>query len=127
MAKFWKDLPSFMPHEFDSPDEPNSALKGMDEGFMRRLQMLRNLYRKPMYITSGFRTQAYNKQIGGAARSLHLEGKAADIHVFGAEAFELLGLAIAVGFKGVGVQQKGPHLTRFIHLDLRDNPAVWSY
>lgn len=127
MPKFWKELTHFKPHEFDSPDVPGSAQKGMDEEFMRRMQMLRNLYRKPMRITSGYRTESYNTKIGGAASSMHLQGKAADILVAGAEAYELIGLALTVGFKGVGVSQKGPWGSRFIHLDLRDKPTVWSY
>ncbi|MBA43607.1 MAG: peptidase M15 [Magnetococcales bacterium] len=127
MPKYWKELTHFKPHEFDSPDVPGSAEKGMSEEFMRRLQMLRNLYRKPMLITSGLRTPEYNKKIGGAPASMHVQGKAADILVSGADAYELLGLALTVGFKGVGISQKGPHNSRFIHLDLRDQPTVWSY
>jgi len=127
MNKFWNDLTHFTPAEFDSPDQPGSGEKGMDETFMRRLQMLRNLYRKPLVISSGYRTARYNEQIGGADKSLHLKGKAADVLVAGQEAYELLGLALAVGFKGVGVNQKGPWGQRFIHLDLRDTPTVWSY
>ena len=127
MSKFWKDLPNFESHEFDSPDKPGSGKAGMDETFMRRLQMLRNLYRKPLHVTSGFRTAAYNQQIGGAASSMHLAGKAADIAISGTAAFELVGLALAVGFKGGGVQQKGSHASRFIRLDLRDVPMIWSY
>jgi hypothetical protein len=30
-----------------------------------------------------------------------------------------------MGFKGIGVQQKGAG--RFIHLDDREDPAIWSY
>lgn len=124
---FWHDIPHFQPHEFDSPDAAGSGKTGMDEAFVRRLQMLRNLYRKPLIISSGFRTAAYNKHIGGAENSLHLKGKAADIMAAGADAYELLGLAYTVGFKGIGVGQKGAWGQRFLHLDLRDEPTIWSY
>jgi len=124
---FWADITHFQPHEFDSPDVAGSGKTGMNENFMRRLQMLRNLYRKPLTISSGFRTAAYNKRIGGAENSLHLEGKAADIVVAGADAYELLGLAYTVGFKGLGLHQKGAWRQRFLHLDLRDEPTIWSY
>jgi hypothetical protein len=36
-----------------------------------------------------------------------------------------LRLALELGFTGIGVQQKGTG--RFIHLDLRAVPAIWSY
>ena len=127
MSKFWKDLTNFHPAEFDSPDKKGSGKTGMNEEFMRRLQMLRNLYRKPMQITSGYRTAAYNERIKGAAQSMHLQGKAADILVSGADAYELIGLALTVCFKGVGIHQRGNHGQRFVHLDLRETPAVWSY
>jgi hypothetical protein len=43
------------------------------------LQRLRDLYRKPMSVTSGYRCPVHNKAIGGAKRSAHLTGEAADI------------------------------------------------
>src|SRR6185295_4090186 len=35
----------------------------------------------PIHITSGYRTESYNRQIGGALRSQHVQGRAADIHI----------------------------------------------
>lgn len=121
IPNWWQDITSFEPHEFGAEGHK------MDEAFMRRLQSLRNLYRKPMIITSGYRSVEHNKAIGGAPTSMHLQGKAADILVAGKDAYELIGLAYAVGFKGVGVSQRGAHGSRFIHLDTRDEPTVWSY
>lgn len=123
--KFWQDIKNFKPSEFDSPDNIGSGKKNMSEQFIRKFDMLRNLYRKPIIITSGYRTASYNQQIGGAERSMHLQGKAADILVQGGDAYELLGLAYVVGLKGVGISQKGGN--RFIHLDDREQPTIWSY
>ncbi len=36
-------------------------------------------------VTSGFRCQALNRSVGGADKSQHLRGEAADIHVTGTE------------------------------------------
>lgn len=118
---FWKELPSFKPHEFGPHGHK------MNETFMRRLQMLRNLYRKPMIITSGYRDVEHNRAVGGAPNSLHTKGLAADILVAGKDAYELLGLAYAVGFTGIGISQKGDWDKRFIHLDLREEPTIWTY
>ncbi len=123
--KWWQGVKNFKPSEFDSPDVAGSGKKNMSEQFVRKLDMLRNLYRKPIIITSGYRTISYNQQIGGAKSSMHLKGKAVDIAVSRADAYELLGLAYVVGLKGVGVSQSGG--SRFIHLDDREQPTIWSY
>jgi uncharacterized protein YcbK (DUF882 family) len=34
---------------------------------------------KPLYISSGYRTADYNRAIGGARRSQHVEGRAVDL------------------------------------------------
>jgi len=43
------------------------------------LQPIRDLYEKPVFISSGYRCPALNVAVGGAKTSQHLEGKAADI------------------------------------------------
>jgi len=125
-SKFWNDLPNFKPHEFGPQGDK------MNEQFMRKLQMLRNLYRKPMVITSGYRDaehhKAIYKKIGKEPPmgSMHLQGRAADIAVSGKDAYKLIALAMVVGFKGIGVSQKKGN-KRFIHLDDREEETIWSY
>lgn len=48
---------------------------------IRILQPVRDIYGKPMTITSGYRCPALNKAVGGVATSQHLLGEAADIVV----------------------------------------------
>ena len=43
------------------------------------LEPLRQAYRRPIIINSGYRCRALNRAVGGAARSYHLSGRAADI------------------------------------------------
>lgn len=45
------------------------------------LQPLRERLQKPIIVTSGYRSLALNKAIGGVKNSQHLKGQAADIHV----------------------------------------------
>ena len=45
------------------------------------LQELREFFVKSVKITSGNRCPAYNEKIGGAAKSYHPRGRAADIQV----------------------------------------------
>ena len=43
------------------------------------LNSLRKELGAPIYVNSAFRTSAVNKQVNGAKRSLHMQGRAADI------------------------------------------------
>ena len=43
------------------------------------LQPARDLYGKAIYVTSGYRSLAINKAVGGVTNSQHLLGEAADI------------------------------------------------
>lgn len=44
------------------------------------LNGLRQEWGSPVKVTSGFRNEALNRLVGGAARSLHLKGLAADLY-----------------------------------------------
>lgn len=101
----------------------------MDAAFMEKLQALRDVLRRPLVITSGYRCAAYNRAVhGGTAHPL---GKAADISTSRGGAFNLTKEAMALGFTGIGWQQHGDN--RFVHIDtltVRETdirPAVWSY
>ena len=43
------------------------------------LQPARDLYGKPIHVTSGYRSPAVNKAVGGVRNSQHILGEAADI------------------------------------------------
>ena len=118
--------PNFTPEEFACKV---TGRVRVHIGFMNRLQSLRNRFGAPMIITSGFRAPSRG------AGSAHAEGRAADVHVYGSEAYQLIGLAMRHGFTGIGVGQKlgTPVTRRFIHLDdvenspIRPRPLIWSY
>lgn len=48
-----------------------------------QLQALRDEVKKPITITSGYRSKEHNLKIGGALDSYHVRGMAADIQVSG--------------------------------------------
>lgn len=43
------------------------------------LEPLRMLYKKPVYVSSGFRSEALNEAVNGSKTSQHMKGEAADI------------------------------------------------
>lgn len=114
----------------DELSSPDTAACAMDADFMRRLEGLRIAYGRAVPVTSGFRTAAYNKRVGGSDASAHLSGHAVDVAVAGEGAFTLVKLAFAHGFTGIGLKQSGPWETRFVHLDdlaQGMRPRIWTY
>ena len=81
----------------------------------------------PFIVSSAYRCEDHNKDVGGYPGSYHLKGRAVDILVYGDNAHKLLSLARRYGFMGIGVSQKGDFTKRFLHLDNRPNGSVWSY
>lgn len=114
---------NFDPKEFESPDIEGSGYN-MKSGFMEKLQHARNIADIPFVITSGYRSDAHNKDVGGVANSSHLKGVAADISVKnGFERLTILSSLLQVGFRRIGIGEA------FIHVDLdSDKPAsIWTY
>lgn len=103
----------------------------MREDFMDALHRLRMHYGKPMVITSGYRSPRHPIEASKQKPGAHTMGIACDIAVSGENAMALLHLALAHGFTGIGVNQRGS--SRFIHLDMGTvadglpRPAIWSY
>lgn len=100
----------------------------MQQDFVDKLNMLRGSFNKPLRVTSGYRCPDHPVEAKKATSGAHSSGMAVDFAVHGADAHALLKLALDMGFKGIGVQQKGGG--RFIHLDDWDTPqrpTVWSY
>ena len=118
----WDDFPNFGRSEVACQ---HCGRAEMDEDFMWRLQDLREAYGKPMKITSGYRCPQHPVEAAKAQPGMHSTGLAADIGISGSEAVTLLRLALDAGFRGVGVQQRGNG--RFLHVDLRETPTIWSY
>lgn len=104
----------------------------MQPDFMKKLDLLRAHYGKPLHVTSGFRCESYNCKVSTTGpNGPHTTGRAVDISITGPEAFRLVQLALGShSFSGIGIQQTGPHEGRFIHLDdLKGSqrPWLWSY
>jgi zinc D-Ala-D-Ala carboxypeptidase len=97
--------------------------------FKDECDALREVYGKPLTMTSGARCPSYNQKVSTTGpQGPHTTGRAADFAVSHGEAHKLLGIIMAMGFTGVGIQQKGGG--RFIHVDnltTPPRPNVWSY
>ena len=102
------------------------------QDFMERVQRVRDRVGFAMPVTSGARCPAYNALVSHTAEhGPHTTGRAIDLNLRGGQALEVIAAALAEGFTGIGVSQKGAG--RFLHLDdLPDGPGcprpfIWSY
>jgi uncharacterized protein YcbK (DUF882 family) len=109
---------NFKLSEFACRDGSPEILLDMD--LVQRLQKLRDQIGKAIHINSGYRNPNYNKKIGGAPRSYHMRGMAADIRVDGMSTTELARQAKIAGFDGVGIYRD------FVHVDVRGYDANWA-
>jgi len=110
--------------EFDSPDLVGSG-EAMDKEFLSRLDQARSLCDIPFIITSGYRSEAHNRKVGGVSDSSHKKGLAADIACTNSSARHIIVTALLkVGLNRIGIADT------FIHVD-RDSskPAnvIWTY
>ena len=116
----------FTLEEFSSPDEVGSG-EMMEEEFLERLDLARDIAGFPFIINSGFRSIAHNKKVGGVKNSSHLLGWAADLHCgSGKRRFLMIEALLDAGFTRLGISGKG----NFIHVDCdpeKPQMTIWTY
>lgn len=98
------------------------------DGFRHFLNLVREDVGEPLYLSSGCRCEAYDKDIGG--KGVHPTGEAGDIKCSGKLAYKVQKSCFKYGATGIGVSQKGDHGKRFIHADRTVGPLrpwAWSY
>jgi len=110
--------------EFDSPDIQGSG-QLMDPKLLDMIDEAREIYGKPIRVTSGYRTEAHNRKVGGVDSSSHLKGLAIDVAcVRSDDRFKMLNALLEVGFNRIGVAGT------FIHVDIdkdKSQNVIWTY
>jgi zinc D-Ala-D-Ala carboxypeptidase len=124
MTLDWSQYPNFSEAEMACK---HTGKTGIDPRTMALLQKLRRAYGKPMTITSGYRDPTHPIEARKASPGAHATGQAVDVGVGpGEDVFELVRLAMASGFNGIGISQRAGQ-PRFVHLDTLPRKAIWSY
>ena len=118
--------PAFKVREFRCRDGCDAIM--IDQTLAVLLQAIREHFNKPITITSGYRTAAHNKSVGGAKSSQHLLGKAADIQVADTtvEAVAAYAESLMPDWGGVGrYPVKAGRTKGWVHVDTRPNKSRW--
>ena len=85
----------------------------VNEDALDKLQALRDRLRKPLILTSAYRSPEHNRAVGGARNSKHMEGIAFDVRMDNHDPHEFEAAARAVGFTGFGYYPR----SGFMHID----------
>ena len=119
--------PAFKVREFRCRDGSDTIM--VDQALPVLLQAIREHFNKPITITSGYRTAAHNKSVGGAKSSQHLLGRAADIQVADTPVEEVAAYAESLmpTWGGVGrYPVKAGRAKGWVHVDTRPAKSRWT-
>ena len=118
---------NFSLNEFNKHNFPltETVLRNIQE-LARNLQVLRDEVKKPIKITSGYRSPEHNAKVGGVKSSRHITGEAADFKIEGYTPKQVA--AIIEKLIAAGKMQEGGLGTysTWVHYDHRNIKARWS-
>lgn len=111
----WSELRWFKKNEFQCPC---CGTTKMYKPFLNLLDKARQYANVPFRITSGYRCVNHNSHCGGIDTSLHLAGRACDIHVVDSS-WRASAVGALLGFSGVtiGIYSAKTH----IHVHYQQN------
>ena len=114
---------NFYSHEFQCKCGKCSTIK-IDDNLVEILQDIRDHCDSPVHINSAYRCSAHNAAVGGASKSRHTTGEAADIVVEGQTPRDVAKYAETRGVKGIGLYETSAD-GYFVHVDTRTSKAFW--
>lgn len=115
--------PHFSSEELRCPDCGRCRVSGR---LVNALEELRALGPEAITVLSGYRCPEHNSAVGGAGKSQHVLGAAADIRIGSLTLQQQYDRAVRVPeFRQGGI---GVYDTNFIHVDIREDgkPARWA-
>lgn len=133
-----KVTPHFSSEEFDRPERtikgkvypaakyPAEWIESRLRPLCAALEVIRAALGKPIHVNSGYRDRQFNVAIGGAPKSQHMEGKAADITADGVMAEQMHELVLKlykegkIKIGGLGFYPEG----NFVHVDVRSGKRL---
>ena len=112
--------PHFKVREFACSDGTDTVF--VSPALVEVLEKVRAHFGKPVTINSGYRTEAKNKAVGGAAYSQHKYGLAADITIDGVTPKQIASYVetLLPNTGGIGIYKT------FTHIDVRKVKSRWN-
>ena len=110
---------NFKSTEFDCKSQNCCSVTKIDSELVDILQKIRDHFKSPVDITSGYRCSEHNKKVGGSKNSRHKTGEAADIVVRNVEPIQVAKYAESIGVRGIGLYDG------FVHIDTRKKQSFW--
>jgi uncharacterized protein YcbK (DUF882 family) len=104
---------------------PTDVLRNLIE-LAKNLQVLRDEVKKPIKITSGYRPAEHNAKIGGATKSRHITGQAADLKIEGYTPKQVAAIIEKLIASGKMKQGGLGIYSTWIHYDCRGTAARWT-
>ena len=74
---------NFTSTEFDCHGKGCCSQTSIDDKLVQYVQQFRDHFGKAVTINSGYRCPTHNASVGGASKSNHMDGEAADIKIKG--------------------------------------------
>ncbi len=108
--------------EFKCKD--NSRVIVLSKALVELLEKVREHFKRPVVINSGYRTVQYNSQLSNSSpKSQHTLGKAADIRVTGVSPANVYAYLnqLYPNSHGIGIYNT------FVHVDVREKKSRWDY
>ena len=104
---------------------PTDVLRNLIE-LAKNLQVLRDEVKKPIKITSGYRPAELNAKIGGATKSRHITGEAADFKIEGYTPKQVAAIIEKLIAEGKMKQGGIGTYSTWTHFDVRGTKARWT-
>lgn len=84
-----------------------------------KMEAIRNIFGKPIIVTSWYRPNEYNLQIGGAKNSYHLQGLACDFYIKGYRSDSVRELLLDF-LSRLDIRMEDLPGANWVHIDLGD-------
>ena len=104
---------------------PTDVLRNLLE-LAKNLQVLRDVVKKPIKITSGYRPAELNSKVGGATKSRHITGEAADFKIEGYTPKQVAAIIEKLIAEGKMKQGGLGTYSTWTHFDVRGTKARWA-